>query len=101
MSEWRLVIRSDDADEDDDEEDDDDNSDDSEKIIMTIVVIILTITLVMSLLTHFHSLFNSPRHKVTAITIDNGKRSKRLLTVIPGLERFLKISNEIKKSTTF
>ena len=60
MSEWRLVIRSDDADEDDDEEDDDDNSDDSEKIIMTIVVIILTIMLVMSLLTHFHSLFNSP-----------------------------------------
>ena len=54
MSEWRLVIRSDDADEDDDEEDDDDNNDDSEKIIMTIVVIILTITLVMSLLTHFH-----------------------------------------------
>ena len=27
--------------------------------------------------------------QVTAITIDNGKRSKRLLTVIPGLERFL------------
>ena len=53
MSEWRLVIRSDDADEDDDEEDDDDNSDDSEKIIMTIIVIILTIMLVMSLLAKF------------------------------------------------
>ena len=32
---------------------------------------------------------NDDNDQVTAITIDNGKRSKRLLTVIPGLERFL------------
>ena len=32
---------------------------------------------------------NGDNDQVTAITIDNGKRSKRLLTVIPGLERFL------------
>ena len=42
----------------------------------------------------FYSFWGNHHHhhdndQVTAITIDNGKRSKRLLTVIPGLERFL------------
>ena len=39
----------------------------------------MIIIIIMIIMTHA---------QVTAITIDNGKRSKRLLTVIPGLERF-------------